>query len=95
MNHYEQHFKGKTVLCNCDDPFESNFCKFFLRNFNYLGLKRLICTSYSTSPVVGQQLSLFDDENEPLVQGNGYVMDIKEVPMANGRGVSDDDIDAL
>lgn len=40
-------------------------------------------------------MSLFDDENEPLVQGNGYVMDIKEVPMANGRGVSDDDIDAL
>ena len=49
LNHYEKHFKGKTVLCNCDDPFESNFCKFFLRNFNYLGLKRLICTSYSTS----------------------------------------------
>ena len=42
LNHYEQHFQGKTVLCNCDDPFESNFCKFFLRNFNYLGLKRLI-----------------------------------------------------
>ena len=36
LNHYEKHFKGKTVLCNCDDPFESNFCKFFLRNFNYL-----------------------------------------------------------
>ena len=28
--HYTQHFKNKTVLCNCDDPFESNFCKFFL-----------------------------------------------------------------
>ena len=95
LNHYEQHFKGKTVLCNCDDPFESNFCKFFLRNFNYLGLKRLICTSYGTSPVVGQQLSLFDDENEPVVRGHGYVMDITEVPMANGRGVSDEDIDAL
>ena len=95
LNHYEQHFKGKTVLCNCDDPFESNFCKFFLRNFNYLGLRRLICTSYDTSPVVGEQLSLFDDENEPVVRGHGYVMDIKEVPMANGRGVSDEDIDAL
>ena len=68
LNHYEQHFRGKTVLCNCDDPFESNFCKFFLRNFNYLGLKRLICTSYGTSPVVGQQLSLFDDENEPVAE---------------------------
>lgn len=95
LNHYEQHFNGKTVLCNCDDPFESNFCKFFLRNFNYLGLRRLICTSYDTSPVVGKQLSLFDDENEPVVRGHGYVMDIKEVPMANGRGVSDEDIDAL
>lgn len=95
LNHYEQHFKGKIVLCNCDDPFESNFCKFFLRNFNYLGLKRLICTSYSTSPVIGRQLSLFDQMDEPVVSGNGYVMDIKEVPMANGRGVSDADIDAL
>ena len=95
LNHYEQHFNGKTVLCNCDDPFESNFCKFFLRNFNYLGLKRLICTSYATSPVIGQQLSLFDDEYTPVIRGHGYVMDIKEVPMANGRGVSDEDIDAL
>ena len=85
LNHYEQHFQGKTVLCNCDDPFESNFCKFFLRNFNYLGLKRLICTSYSTSPVIGQQLTLFDWMDEPVIQGNGYVMDIKGVPMANGR----------
>lgn len=95
LNHYEQHFKGKTVFCNCDDPFESNFCKFFLRNFNYLGLNRLICTSYSTSPVIGQQLTLFDWMDEPAVQGNGYVMDIREVPMSNGRGVSDADIDAL
>lgn len=95
LNHYEKHFKDKTVLCNCDDPFESNFCKFFLRNFNYLGLKRLICTSYSTSAVIGRQMTLFDLMNEPVVTGNGYVMDVSEVPMANGRGVSDEDIDYL
>lgn len=95
LNHYEEHFKNKTVLCNCDDPFESNFCKFFLRNFNYLGLKRLICTSYGSSPIVGQQLSIFDEDNEKVICGNGYVMDIKEVPMANGRGVSDADIYSL
>ena len=95
INHYEDKFRGKTVLCNCDDPFESNFCKFFLRNFNYLGLKRLICTSYSTSPVVGQQLSLFDEMDEPVVVGCGYVMDISEVPMKNGKGISDADIDSL
>lgn len=95
INHYEKHFDNKTVLCNCDDPFESNFCKFFLRNFNYLGLKRLICTSYSTSPFIGEQFTICDEFDEPLSSGKGYVMDISEVPMANGRGVTDDDINAL
>lgn len=95
LNHYENHFAGKTVLCNCDDPYESNFCKFFLRNFNYLKLKRLICTSYISSPVVGEQMTLFDLMDEPVQRGHGYVMDVCEVPMANGRGVSDDDIERL
>ena len=96
LNHYEKHFKGKTILCNCDDPFESNFCKFFLRNFNYLGLKRLICTSYHSSSVAGSQISLFDlIEEAPSEAGHGYVLDITKVPMANGRGVSDADIDKL
>lgn len=95
LNHYEDKFRGKTVLCNCDDPFESNFCKFFLRNFNFLGLKRLICTSYYTSPVLGLQVTLQDFLDKPVLAGNGYVMDITKVPMANGRGVSDEDINAL
>lgn len=60
MRHYRKHFKGKTVLCNCDDPFESNFFKYFVLNFNRLGLKKLIATCYVTSPIIGQQLSLFD-----------------------------------
>lgn len=68
MRHYRKHFKGKTVLCNCDDPFESNFFKFFVLNFNRLGLKKLIATCYTTSPIVGQQISLYDiiggDEGE-------------------------------
>lgn len=97
LNHYEKHFEGKTVLCNCDDPFESNFCKFFLRNFNYLGLERLICTSYNTSPMAWRQMTIWDYLGEQVTAGNGhgYVMDIKSVPMANGRGVSDMDIDEL
>jgi len=97
LNHYENQFRGKTVLCNCDDPFESNFCKFFLRNFNYLGLKRLICTSYNTSSVAWRQMTIWDYLGEPVKakNGHGYVMDIKSVPMANGRGVSDEDIDEL
>ena len=96
LNHYEKHFEGKTVFCNCDDPFESNFCRFFLRNFNYLKLKRLICTSYSSSPVLGAQLLLFDEMEEPVKKGIGYVMDITEpIAMENGMGVSDFDINRL
>ena len=92
LNFYEKKFEGKTVLCNCDDPFESNFAKFFLRNFNYLKLKRLICTSYVGSPVAGTQLSLFDNYD---IEQHGYVLDTTQVSMKNGRGVTDDDISAL
>ncbi len=60
MRHYRAHFRGKTVLCNCDDPFESNFFKFFVLNFNRLGLKKLIATCYAGSPIANRQLSLFD-----------------------------------
>lgn len=56
MRHYHKHFQGKTVLCNCDDPFESNFFKYFALNFNHLGLKKLIATCYHSSPIAGQQL---------------------------------------
>lgn len=53
MSHYFDKFKDKVVLCNCDDPFESNFVKYFLMNFNRLGLKRLIATGYNTSNIDG------------------------------------------
>ena len=56
MRYYRKHFKGKIVLCNCDDPFESNFFKYFALNFNRLGLKKLIATCYYSSPIAGQQL---------------------------------------
>ena len=51
LRHYRKHFKGATVLCNCDDPFESNFFKFFVLNFKRLGLKKLIATCYEGSAV--------------------------------------------
>lgn len=60
MRHYRKHFKGKTIFCNCDDPFESNFFKYFVLNFNRLGLKKLIATCYASSPIANTQLSLFD-----------------------------------
>jgi hypothetical protein len=60
-------FHDKIVYCNCDDPFESSFFKYFAANFNKLGLKRLICTSYDGSPLAGQ-MTLFDEYNA----GNGH-----------------------
>ena len=60
MRYYRKHFKDKTVLCNCDDPFESNFFKYFVLNFNRLGLKKLIATCYTGSPIANKQLSIFD-----------------------------------
>lgn len=46
MGHYRQHFKGKTIYCNCDDPTQSNFWRYFHNNFTSLGLKKLISTHY-------------------------------------------------
>lgn len=78
LAHYTKHFNNKTVLCNCDDPFESNFCKYFLKNFNTLSLKRLICTSYTSSKMIATRYALVDDQDEPLSSGNGYVLDIEK-----------------
>lgn len=58
----ENTFRDKIVYCNCDDPFESNFFKYFAANFNRLGLKRLITTSYDGSPIAGQG-TLFPEYN--------------------------------
>lgn len=52
-------FRDKVVYCNCDDPYESNFFRFFALNFRKLGLKKLITTSYSPSPIANTQLDLF------------------------------------
>lgn len=59
-------FRDKVVYCNCDDPFESNFFKYFAANFNKLGLRKLITTSYDGSPIAGRG-TLFEEYNE----GNG------------------------
>jgi len=62
LRHYKDQFRNKIVYCNCDDPFESNFFKYFAANFKALGLKRLIATSYKPSPIANTQLGLFGDD---------------------------------
>ena len=80
LSHYVEQFHGKVVLCNCDDPFNSSFCKYFLYNFNTLRLKRLICTSYCKRKASFRH-TLFDFEEPESVTdyGHGYVLDIDEV----------------
>lgn len=58
MENYPENFRGRTVLCNCDDPFESAFFRFFVLNFNELGLAKLISTSYAGSAMAGREYPL-------------------------------------
>jgi hypothetical protein len=51
LRHYKAHFKNKTVLCNCDDPRQSEFFKYFVENFEKLGLKKLVATCYKSQDV--------------------------------------------
>ena len=83
--HYKISFANKTVLCNCDDPFESNFCKFFLKNFNVLKLKRLICTSYASSKVIATELKSLNKNNKKITNKNGYVLDVTKFTDMNGE----------
>jgi len=90
LKHYKTHFENKVVFCNCDDPFESNFFKYFALNFNTLKLKKLICTGYDTSPVMGKQLSLFDDIDDNFIEKRyAYKIEITNVGDMNKDGSFD------
>lgn len=84
-------FRNKVVYSNCDDPFESNFFRYFALNFNRLGLKQLITTSYKSSPVANTQLELFGNNKTPTrskgrqkVTANKFI--INEVLDMDGDG---------
>lgn len=103
LKHYKNQFTGKVVYCNCDDPFESNFFKYFAGNFKALGLKQLIATSYKPSPIANTELvlqsSLFpsyedkitkkppESKGRPKVTANKLI--INEVGDMDGDGAFD------
>jgi hypothetical protein len=89
LKHYRSQLRGKKILCNCDDPFESNFFRYFALNFNTLGLKRLTATSFVRSPIVGGQLALIDIEGLKPEGKEPYAIEINEVPDHNLRGATD------
>jgi hypothetical protein len=89
---YSPHvFRGRVVYCNCDDPYESNFFRYFVLNFKKLGLKQLITTSYKPSPVANTQLSLFGDDKtltkskgRPKINANEFI--VSDVHDIDGDG---------
>lgn len=94
LKHYKEQFRNKVVYCNCDDPFESNFFKYFASNFNALGLKKLIATSYKPSPIANTQLGLFGEnktptklKGRPKTTANKFI--INEVSDLDGDGAFD------
>lgn len=87
LRYYRKHFKGKTILCNCDDPFESNFFKYFVLNFNKLGLKKLIATCYATSSISNKELSLSKVlGNDETKEGRPYKAVVTKIYDATGDG---------
>lgn len=56
LKFYKEQFRGKVVFCNCDDPKESNFVKYFSMNFEHLGLKKLIATHYKEANLFTQEV---------------------------------------
>ncbi len=88
LNHddYRDFFRGKIILCNCDDPYESEFFKYFAMNFNALGLKKLIVTCYAGSPVVQTELNF--DTGDAVVREHrnkyAYKIIIPELKDWNG-----------
>ncbi|MEI7425315.1 MAG: adenine-specific methyltransferase EcoRI family protein [Candidatus Moraniibacteriota bacterium] len=73
LAHYKNHFKGKTVFCNCDDPRVSNFFHYFSYNFEFLGLKKLITTCYKN-----QSVDLFSQNNSEKAIYLEYIGDKNE-----------------
>ena len=92
LRHYNQQFKDKVVYCNCDDPYESNFLRYFYANFNALGLKRLLATSYAGSSIAGRKPSFDDIKGAGRNGKHSIVIDIIHVDDFDddgGIGLSD------
>ena len=100
LAHYMDFFAGKIVFCNCDDPYESHFFKYFASNFNFLKLKKLIATCYVQSPIAGNELEYYIAPNgqfmfeplngaKPYGKKEPYCVQITEVKDLNGDGAVD------
>lgn len=100
LKHYKDQFHGQVVFCNCDDPFESNFFKFFASNFDAWGLKKLIATCYKPSPIAYTELvdlwgNITPVRNKGMKKdsNSAYKIEISEVKDYDGDGATNlDDV---
>ncbi|MCI7767986.1 MAG: adenine-specific methyltransferase EcoRI family protein [Oscillospiraceae bacterium] len=81
LKHYVEHFRGKVIYCNCDDPISSNFWRYFHLNYGYFGLKKLIAThyiaeggAYTMEYTGGNNTSIYEGKVTKL-KGNGDFRD--------------------
>ena len=81
MKYYRNYFEGKTIFCNCDDPLESNFTKYFILNFRFLKLKKLICTFYD---IKGKTAFAFEYHGEDM-NGDGIISE-KDIEVIRQSG---------
>lgn len=96
LKHYKTQLKDKVIFCNCDDPFESNFFKYFAMNFKALGIKKLITTCYDPSPIANQEIQLsFFSKNKEIKHSNknrnkiiskAYKIELDDIADIDGSG---------
>ena len=92
LKHYQKHFKGKVVYCNCDDPRISNFFHYFSYNFEKLGLKKLITTCYKN-----QNIDLFSENKDEKAiyleyegdKNKNKIPDVEEIEIKHLKGDGD------
>lgn len=98
LKHYRQHFKGKVVLVNCDDPRESKFFEYFALNFNSLASRSSSRRATTPRPSWASSFPLFVMEGTKNYAGEkkAYVAEINEVPDLNKDGAIDlEDVEHL
>ena len=98
LKHYKQFFRDKVVFCNCDDPYESYFFKYFADKFNIFGLKKLIATNYVGSPIFQQELNFEGTPNEFPdfdAKKQAVKVEITEIPYDEVKGFSMADLEFL
>lgn len=96
LKHYKTQLEDKVIFCNCDDPFESNFFKYFAMNFKALGIKKLITTCYDPSPIANQEIQLsFFSKNKEIKHSNknrnkiiskAYKIELDDIADIDGSG---------